>query len=70
MSQKVIALLPMKGNSERVPKKNLRDFNGVPLYQVILEKLLSSTIIDEILINTDCPNITKSIKNNFKKSYN
>ena len=50
-----------------MPKKNLRDFNGVPLYQVILEKLLSSTIIDEILINTDCPNITKSIKNNFKK---
>ena len=28
---KIIALLPMKGTSERVPNKNMRDFNGMPL---------------------------------------
>lgn len=67
MKPKVVALLPMKGNSERVPKKNLKSFNGTPLYQIILNKLLESKIIDEIIVNTDCPNITESIQSNYKQ---
>ena len=67
MKPKIIALLPMKGNSERVPKKNLKDFNGNPLYQIILNKLLEIKIIDEIIINTDCPNITESIQSKYKE---
>ena len=67
MKPKIIALLPMKGNSERVPKKNLKSFNGTPLYQIILNKLLESKIIDEIIVNTDCPNITQSIQSNYKQ---
>lgn len=67
MKPKVIALLPMKGNSERVPKKNLKNFNGIPLYQIILNKLLESTIIDEVIVNTDCPNITESIQSKYKE---
>lgn len=67
MKPKVIALLPMKGNSERVPKKNLKNFNGTPLYQIILNKLLKSKIIDEVIVNTDCPNITESIQSKYKE---
>ena len=67
MKPKVIALLPMKGNSERVPKKNLKNFNGAPLYQIILNKLLESKIIDEVIVNTDCPNITESIRSKYKE---
>ncbi len=66
-SQKIIALLPMKGHSERVPLKNLRDFHGKPLYHAVLNTLLSSDKIDEIIINTDCENITRDIEANFKK---
>lgn len=65
MKPKVTALLPMKGNSERVPKKNLKNFNGTPLYQIILDKLLELKIIDEIIINTDCPNIRESIQSKY-----
>ena len=43
---KVIALLPMKGNSERVPDKNLKDFCGSPLYHRVLGVLLESKYID------------------------
>ena len=67
MRPKIIALLPMKGNSERVPKKNLKDFNGAPLYQIILDKLLESTYIDEVIINTDCINITKSVQSKYNE---
>lgn len=64
--QKIIALLPMKGNSERVPLKNLRDFYGKPLYHVVLNTLLSSDKIDEVIVNTDCENIKRDIEANFK----
>jgi len=70
MKPKIIALLPMKGNSERVPKKNLKDFNGLPLYQIILDKLLESNFINEIIINTDCINITKSVQEKYKEKVN
>lgn len=50
---KVVALMPMKGHSERVPGKNLKLFNGVPMYQVMLEKLLACPSIHLVVINTD-----------------
>lgn len=55
----------MKGHSERVPQKNLRDFNGKPLYHAVLNTLLNCDKIDEVIINTDCENITKDIVSNF-----
>ena len=42
---KIIALLPMKGESERVPNKNMREFNGQPLCSVMLDKLVASNLI-------------------------
>ena len=62
---KVTALVPMKGNSERVPNKNLKLFNGVPLYHKVINTLLESRYISEILINTDSVRIKKDVKNNF-----
>jgi CMP-N-acetylneuraminic acid synthetase len=50
---KIIALLPMKAHSERIPNKNMRDFCGRPLYHVIMESLLRSKYISKVLINTD-----------------
>lgn len=57
---KVIALLPMKGNSERVPNKNLKDFNGIPLFHHILNTLNGNLNIDQIIINTDSEEIASS----------
>ncbi len=57
---KIIALLPMKGNSERVPNKNLKDFNGKPLFHHVLESLQNCKLIDEVIINTDSEKIAES----------
>jgi CMP-N-acetylneuraminic acid synthetase len=54
---KIIALLPMKANSTRVPNKNFRIFSGKPLFRWILDTLLSINEIDLIVINTDAKNI-------------
>ena len=62
---KVIALVPMKGHSERIPKKNLKLLNGIPLYHFIVNSLQNSQAINKIYINTDCPDIAKDVQNNF-----
>ena len=60
------ALLFMKHHSERVPRKNMRDFCGRPLFHWIVKDLSDSKYISEIIINTDSEEIAESAKNNFK----
>ncbi|MGR5350242.1 acylneuraminate cytidylyltransferase family protein [Vibrio mediterranei] len=57
MKQKVVALLPMKANSTRVPGKNFKDFCGKPLFKWILDALLDVEEIDQVIINTDAKDI-------------
>ena len=53
LTNKLVALLPIKANSERVNGKNFRSFNGKPLFRWILDTLLSLNDIEKIVINTD-----------------
>ncbi len=53
----LVALLPMKANSERVKGKNFREFAGKPLFRWILDTLLGVAAIDCIIINTDARSI-------------
>ena len=63
---KIIALLPMKGNSERVPNKNLKDFAGKPLYHRVMDALLASKYIDKVIVNTDSEIIKADLKKYFE----
>ena len=54
---KVVALMPMKANSERVKGKNFRDLGGKPLFRWMLDTLLSIKEVDTIVINTDAHEI-------------
>jgi len=56
----------MKGHSERVPNKNMRDFCGRPLYHAVMESLLRSAYISKIFINTDGEKIKEDAVKNFK----
>lgn len=67
MINKVTALLPMKGHSERVPNKNLRDFLGRPLYRHVAESLLGSRFVDRIVIDTDSRAIAEDAEANFNR---
>ncbi len=62
---KIVALLPMKGHSERVPNKNLKSFGGIPLYHAVVKTLMNSKFISYVVINTDSDNIKDDIKSNF-----
>lgn len=54
---RIVALLPMKANSERVKGKNFRDFYGKPLFRWMLDMLLEIDDIDQVVINTDARQI-------------
>ena len=53
MKNNIVALLPMKANSERVKGKNFKKFIDKPLFKWILDTLLSVSLIDKVIINTD-----------------
>lgn len=52
---RIVALVPMRHNSERVPEKNFRDFNGKPLFYWIINTLSRCSAIDAIYVDTDSP---------------
>jgi CMP-N-acetylneuraminic acid synthetase len=54
---RIVALLPMKANSERVKGKNFREFCGKPLFRWILDSLLEVEEISQVVINTDARHI-------------
>ena len=56
----LVALLPMKANSERVKGKNFREFAGKPLFKWILDTLLKIKEIDCVVINTDARQILEA----------
>lgn len=49
----IVAILPMKHSSERVPGKNYRKFGDKLLFQHVLETLLSCEKIDLVVVDTD-----------------
>lgn len=56
----------MKGNSGRVPNKNLKLFNGKPLFHAIIDELNKSKYINKVIINTDSDLIANSAINTFE----
>ena len=62
---KIIALVPMKGHSERIPNKNLKLIAKKPLLYWILRTLTGSDYISEIYVDTDSSKIKNVIKSFF-----
>ncbi len=61
---KTACFIPIKGNSERVPGKNLRLLNGKKLYEYICEHTASAKVFDEIFIDTNSEEIAEYAKRN------
>lgn len=55
----VTAIVPMRHASERVPGKNYRDLGGKPLYHHVVETLLKTPSVGEVIIDTDSEFIMK-----------
>lgn len=62
---RVVALVPMRAHSERVPGKNYRDLAGRPLFHHILLALQGCPEITDIVVDTDSETIKKRIAEHF-----
>jgi CMP-N-acetylneuraminic acid synthetase len=63
--QTIVALVPMRHHSERVPGKNYRPLAGKPLFQHILDTLLQCPEITRIVVDTDSPDIMDSLRERY-----
>lgn len=54
---KIVAFLPAKGTSNRVPSKNTKVLNGKPLFLHALDKLISIKMIDEVYLDSESEKI-------------
>ncbi len=61
----IVALVPMRHTSERVPEKNFRILAGKPLYTHILGTLQECPQISQIVVDTDSPVIASGIRELF-----
>lgn len=64
-SPRIVAMVPMRHHSERVPGKNYRLFAGRPLYRHIISNLLICPLISEVLIDTDSEIIMEDASKEF-----
>jgi CMP-N-acetylneuraminic acid synthetase len=61
----IVALVPMRHHSQRVPGKNYRPLAGKPLFYHILETLLAVPKIDQVVVDTDSEPVMDGLREHF-----
>ena len=59
---KVLAILPARGGSKRIPKKNINEFCGKPMIAWPIQTLQACGLVDDILVSTDSPEIQQVVE--------
>ena len=61
-NQTVISIIPARGGSKGVPKKNIKKINGKPLLGYVIESALKSKIFSHVVVSTEDNEIAKIAK--------
>ena len=48
-----ICIIPARGGSKRIPRKNVKEFLGKPIIAYSIEAALKSGLFDEVMVSTD-----------------
>lgn len=59
MSKNAIAIIPARGGSKRIPRKNIKDFFGKPLIAYSIQAALDSNLFEKVIVTTDDEEIAK-----------
>lgn len=59
---KNIAIIPARGGSKRIPRKNIKLFMGKPIIAYSIEAALQSELFDEVMVSTDDEEIAKTVR--------
>lgn len=54
-----VCIIPARGESKRIPKKNIKNFHGKPIIAYSIKTAINSNLFDEIIVSTDDDEISK-----------
>jgi len=57
-----ICVIPARGGSKRIPRKNIKTFNGKPIIAYSIEAAIESNCFDKVIVSTDDSEISKIAK--------
>lgn len=52
-NKKILAIIPARGGSKGIPRKNIKSLNGKPLLYYTIEETLKSKYIDKLIVSTE-----------------
>lgn len=58
----LLALIPARGGSKGIPRKNIRSLCGKPLLQWSIDAALEAACVDRVVVSTDDPEIAEVAK--------
>lgn len=58
-----LAIIPARGGSKRIPRKNIKDFLGKPIIAYSIEAALKSQLFNEVMVSTDDEEIAEVARN-------
>ena len=59
---KNLCIIPARGGSKRIPRKNVKQFLGKPILAYSIEAALATGLFDEVMVSTDDEEIAKIAK--------
>lgn len=62
ISRSMLAIIPARGGSKRIPRKNIKMFCGRPILAYSIEAAKQSQLFDEIMVSTDDTEIASIAK--------
>ncbi len=57
--KKGLCIIPARGGSKRIPRKNIKEFLGKPIISYSIQAALESDLFDEVIVSTDDEEIAK-----------
>jgi N-acylneuraminate cytidylyltransferase len=54
-----LAIIPARGGSKRIPRKNIKEFHGIPIIAYSIKAAIDSGLFDEIMVSTEDFEIAK-----------
>jgi len=57
-----LCIIPARGGSKRIPRKNIKDFLGKPIIAYAIENAIKSNLFDEVMVSTDDDEIANVAK--------
>ncbi|MDW1770213.1 MULTISPECIES: cytidylyltransferase domain-containing protein, partial [Vibrio] len=48
-----VAIIPARGGSKRIPRKNIKAFHGKPMIAYSIEAAIASGCFDKVIVSTD-----------------